>query len=126
MEGLRSETYFIDVSGHQAANGKRVYNMTYHYVTEFERQFDHYKWINYFNQYWKFAIVLLIFYVILIHSVQHWMKERPKYDLRYVLVAWNISLAVFSLAGFIRVFSELRYVLSEFGFHSSTCLSGHR
>jgi hypothetical protein len=45
------------------------------------------------------SLLYAFIYVIAIFVGKHWMKNRPAFDLRNELVAWNITLAAFSTLG---------------------------
>jgi elongation of very long chain fatty acids protein 6 len=49
------------------------------------------------------------------------MRSRPRYELRVLLILWNVCLAVFSIVGAIRSFPEFYNALSERGVVYSVC-----
>lgn len=74
------------------------------------------------NKNWTLSIFASAVYIILIFLGQNWMKHRPAFKLRKLLVLWNISLAMFSIFGFIRTVPELVHINGTFGFHFSICI----
>ncbi|CAD1480939.1 unnamed protein product, partial [Heterotrigona itama] len=51
------------------------------------------------------------------------MSNRLRFQLRSVLILWNTLLALFFIFGFIRMRSEISYVLRHYGSYYSICLS---
>ncbi|KAL8431526.1 hypothetical protein Efla_000572 [Eimeria flavescens] len=47
------------------------------------------------------------------------MKDRPAYDLRTPLKYWNLTLAVFSLVGMVRIVPQLGLLIWQWGFECS-------
>ncbi len=45
------------------------------------------------------SLTYAFIYVVAIFYGKHWMKNRPAFDLRKELIAWNVTLAVFSTLG---------------------------
>jgi len=74
---------------------------------------------------WTLSVFASAVYIILIFAGQSWMKNRPAFQLRKLLVAWNIGLAIFSIIGFIRTVPELVHINGNFGFHFSICIREH-
>ncbi|OXA47231.1 putative fatty acid elongation protein 3, partial [Folsomia candida] len=71
----------------------------------------------------RLVIQIAILYILTVHGLAWWMKNRKPFDLKKGLFAWNVALAVFSAFGWIRIFSELWDVLSsQNGFHRSVCV----
>ncbi len=94
----------------------------YLYMFEFEEKFVHSKTRELMLNYWTSAFYMCALYVLLIFSIQSYMKNRPKYNLKKVLVVWNTCLAVFSIIGASRTLPELIHVLSNFGIYHSVCI----
>merc|ERR1719447_2566377 len=53
---------------------------------------------------------------------QAYMAERSPFQLRGLLTAWNIFLAVFSIMGAARTLPEFIYTISTQGFYHSLCI----
>lgn len=74
-------------------------------------------------KYWTICLWSTAIYLFLIFAGQIWMKDREPYKLRGLLTIWNLGLATFSTAAFIRTIPELIWILSqENGFHRSVCV----
>ncbi|KHN79186.1 Putative fatty acid elongation protein 3 [Toxocara canis] len=58
-------------------------------------------------------------YVIAIFSIQYIMRERKAFDLQRALYVWNAMLAIFSIAGFIRLTPTFIGQFRERGFIST-------
>ena len=68
-----------------------------------------------------YSIYIAVAYVVSIFSVQRWMRDREKYDLRRPLFLWSVTLAVFSIATMV-VFNPkfLQYTYNH-GFERINC-----
>ncbi|CAD1468412.1 unnamed protein product [Heterotrigona itama] len=64
-------------------------------------------------------------YILLIFGGRRYMSNRPKFELRGLLVSWNIALALLSIFAFSRFSPEFLYVLKHHGFYHSVCLPRH-
>ncbi|KAK7584144.1 hypothetical protein V9T40_005107 [Parthenolecanium corni] len=95
---------------------------SYSYMFKFEEKFIHNKTRELMLNYWTSGFYLCAIYVIVIFSIQNYMKDRPKFNLRKFLVVWNTCLAVFSFVGASRTLPELLYVLKNFGIYHSVCV----
>jgi len=73
------------------------------------------------GKHWDWSIYASGIYVLLIFSGQAWMKNKTPFRLRRRLFLWNVTLAAFSIVGFLRTFPEILYVLKETGFYRSVC-----
>jgi hypothetical protein len=84
---------------------------------------DYTSWKHYLALNWTIPIWTTILYVVVIFSLQHWMKNRPPFKLQLPLAIWNLCIGLFSILGFIRIGRELWTVLSsdQYGFHTSVC-----
>jgi len=71
---------------------------------------------------WTLSVLITVLYLAFIFAGQSWMKNRVAFQLRKLLVFWNILLAVFSILGTLRTGPELLFILrQEHGFHLSVC-----
>jgi elongation of very long chain fatty acids protein 6 len=59
--------------------------------------------------------------VLFVSAGQIYMKNKPRFELRLWLAAWNTLLAVFSIFGAMRVLPELIYVIYRHGIKYSIC-----
>eukprot|EP00514_Thraustochytrium_sp_LLF1b_P001401 CAMPEP_0184523390 /NCGR_PEP_ID=MMETSP0198_2-20121128/8855_1 /TAXON_ID=1112570 /ORGANISM="Thraustochytrium sp., Strain LLF1b" /LENGTH=390 /DNA_ID=CAMNT_0026914411 /DNA_START=169 /DNA_END=1338 /DNA_ORIENTATION=+ len=71
------------------------------------------------NMHMPFIISLV--YIIVIFSIQRFMKNRDEFDLRKPLAAWSLLLGGFSLAGSIRTVPVLFKLLQEKGVFHLLC-----
>uniref|UniRef100_A0A4W6CC62 Elongation of very long chain fatty acids protein n=2 Tax=Lates calcarifer TaxID=8187 RepID=A0A4W6CC62_LATCA len=67
------------------------------------------------------SFVFSALYAALVFGGQHYMKPRPKMNLRRPLVLWSLSLALFSIIGAVRTGSYMLHILSSSGFRRSIC-----
>ena len=95
------------------------------FVFEFEKKFfdrtyaeNIYQWMN---QWWWLSIVYSIIYVIFIYYGRSLMENRERFELRYPLILWNVSLAIFSIFGMIRCVPEMIYGLTTRGLQYTIC-----
>ena len=59
-------------------------------------------------------------YLTMIMFLQQWMRFRPRYEVRSLLVVWNVALAAFSLVGVVRTLPEFARALQT-GIYFSVC-----
>ena len=71
--------------------------------------------------YFYHVVGYAIAYVVLIFSARRYMENRPKFELRRQLIAWNFLLSIFSAFGAIRVWPEFIYVIRLKGIEFSFC-----
>ena len=72
-------------------------------------------------EYGKISVYLSTVYVILLFLGSRWMRDKPAFYLRRPLAMWNTGLAVFSIIGFITIFSASYENLLVNGLHHSMC-----
>nr|XP_020477914.1 elongation of very long chain fatty acids protein 6-like isoform X1 [Monopterus albus] len=87
----------------------------------FERRFDERGAIEWMQANWSKSFVFSALYATLVFGGQHYMKLRPKMNLRRPLVLWSLSLALFSIIGAVRTGSYMLHILSSGGFRQSIC-----
>lgn len=68
---------------------------------------------------WYYSFYISIVYLISIVLLKNFMKNRPALEMRSVLIAWNIALAIFSILGTIRCLPEFVHVLYHHGLRHS-------
>lgn len=89
----------------------------YKYFFELEKRYWNAAYVyQMFNEHWHYSVYIAIVYVLGIHLLQRWMRNRKPYDLRVSLALWNGILAIFSTVGFFRIAEEFIYVFSERSF----------
>ncbi|CAL8303118.1 unnamed protein product [Lota lota] len=88
---------------------------------DFERHFDEREALEWMQENWSKSFMFCGLYAALIFGGQHFMRERPKLNLRKPLVLWSLSLAIFSIIGAVRTGWYMMYVLTTSGFKQSVC-----
>lgn len=68
----------------------------------------------------SFLIKCVVAYVITIFSVKILMYNRKAFDLQNSLILWNSILAVFSIAGFVRLTPTFLKVIYDHGIKRKT------
>jgi hypothetical protein len=63
------------------------------------------------RNYWWLSFFAAALYVLIVFGGQRIMRDRKPFDLRGWLAAWNLVLAVFSVAGSLRLIAHLGYGL---------------
>ncbi|CAF0714761.1 unnamed protein product [Brachionus calyciflorus] len=100
-------------------------SFTYSHKFGFEKLFESRDFVQSLGQWmqenWTTSIYISLTYIIFIFSVQYYMKNRPRYELRLPLILWNIFLATFSIMGTIRTWPEFIYNISQKGIVHSVC-----
>ncbi|CAK9806924.1 Elongation of very long chain fatty acids protein 6 [Anthophora plagiata] len=94
----------------------------YSYIFNFEETFRHMDTKIWMANNWTNGFYYCGIYMILIFGGQHYMSNRPKFELRGILTLWNTLLATFSIIGFTRTAPELIHVLRHNGFYYSVCI----
>uniref|UniRef100_A0A3P8TAK5 Elongation of very long chain fatty acids protein n=1 Tax=Amphiprion percula TaxID=161767 RepID=A0A3P8TAK5_AMPPE len=87
----------------------------------FERRFDEREAIRWMQLHWSKSFLFCALYAALVFAGRHYMKPRPRMNLRLPLVVWSLSLAVFSIVGSVRTGSYMFHILSSSGFRRSIC-----
>lgn len=98
---------------------------THRWVLDFELAFfnkDFYSSVeNWMTEWWWISIPYAVAYIILVFLGRAIMEKREKFQLRFPLFLWNLSLTVFSCWGAIRTVPEVFYIVKHHGFRSSLC-----
>lgn len=63
-------------------------------------------------------------YLAVIFYGQKWMANRKPMNLKWLLFAWNMGLAIFSLLGTIRLVEDMTHILMHYDFNSTICMTG--
>lgn len=96
-------------------------------ITPFQfEQIDIFYWNGFVVRYApKIGIFTAALYLLLIFSVQRWMKRKPAFQLKYSLFLWNTFMACFSILAVTRVtpplFRLLFFSQEENGLYLSIC-----
>ncbi|KAJ7987539.1 hypothetical protein DPEC_G00327540 [Dallia pectoralis] len=88
---------------------------------DFERKFDEKGALEWMQENWNKSFMFCGLYAAVIFGGQHFMRQRPKLNLRRPLVLWSLSLAVFSIIGAARTGSYMLHVINNSGFRQSVC-----
>ena len=73
---------------------------TWNPLSSVEDHFNHTIAINFMANIWPYSLSISAFYIITIFGLQHFMQNRPKFDLRGPLMMWSLLLFGFSFYGF--------------------------
>lgn len=90
---------------------------------EFEDQFNLYQLQDWCNERNRWPVVAVSAYLLAIHVGQSMMRERKAFGVKHVLFLWNLTLAVFSMIGTVRLFDHLYHQISESSFKDSVCIN---
>ncbi|XP_028287856.1 elongation of very long chain fatty acids protein 6-like [Parambassis ranga] len=88
---------------------------------DFERRFDERQALEWMQENWNKSFMFCGLYAALVFAGQHFMRERPKLNLRRPLVLWSLSLAIFSIIGAARTGLYMLHVITNSGFKQSVC-----
>ncbi|XP_061564435.1 elongation of very long chain fatty acids protein 6-like [Cololabis saira] len=88
---------------------------------DFERRFDERRALEWMQEHWNKSFMFCGLYVALVFAGRHFMRERPKLNLRGPLVLWSLGLAAFSIVGAVRTGLYMLHVLTTGGFRESVC-----
>lgn len=94
----------------------------YFYMYDFEKTFVHQKTRDWMTDNWITGFYYCALYLLIVFSLQRWMKNRSPYKLKKVLIVWNSGLAIFSIIGASRTLPEMLHVLKNFGIYHSCCI----
>jgi len=87
----------------------------------FEQQFDQDEFLPWMIRKWTISCWCAAAYVVIIFSLQRYMSNKPRYELRGPLVIWSTTLAIFSIIGAFRTVPEVAYVIRNHGLAYSVC-----
>lgn len=95
----------------------------YSYMFNFEQDFEHLAVRGWMEQNWRPVCCWASGgYMLLVVGGQAWMADRPPLQLRGLLTAWNIFLAVFSTMGAARTIPEFIHTALNQGFYHTLCI----
>ena len=82
--------------------------------------------VQWLDRYWYIPLVSSLLYVIFLYVGTRWMKYRRPYNLRPLLMLWNVGLAIFSMLIFWRseVLGIVRKMAAE-GIEEVSCNTNH-
>lgn len=99
-------------------------NYTYGFTFNFEEEFEVTDYTGWMRVNWWHSIIWTSLYVSFIHAGQRYMDGRSKFELRGLLSAWNVILAVFSTLGALRTVPEMVHLLYNYGLGFTVCFAG--
>jgi len=100
-----------------------VQDHNYTYMFNFEQDFEHLAVRGWMEDHWRPVCCWASgIYMLMVVGGQAYMAGRSPFQLRGLLTAWNIFLAVFSLMGAARTLPEFIYTISTQGFYHSLCI----
>lgn len=97
------------------------YSPNYSYYFDFEKTFDVRKVQVELSRLWYAPYLACLVYLVGLYAGQEVMKRRSPFNLRRLLILWNVALCVFSVIGAIRVLPEMSHVIKEYGLTFSVC-----
>lgn len=78
--------------------------------------------IEWFEQNWTSSFTYILVYLLVLFRLSLLMRGSERFEFKNVLILWNLGLALFSVAGTIRMAPELFNILTESnGYHNSIC-----
>jgi len=86
-----------------------------------EENFDGTAFTAYARRNWWLSYATTALYLVSLWGGIQYMKNRTPFDLKVPLALWNLLLAVFSLAGLMRVVPWLLRILKTFGWSYTLC-----
>jgi len=119
FEDYVDEPYMID-NKFVARSGINYTNLFYYETKFFNPRYVESK-KDWMQNNWQLSFVYAAIYIVAVFAGKYYMRDRPKYDLRRGLIAWNVVLAGFSIMGSIRVWPEFIHVIRTKGFEHSFC-----
>ncbi|KAM9425960.1 very long chain fatty acid elongase 6-like [Pholidichthys leucotaenia] len=88
---------------------------------DFERRFDQRVALEWMQENWRKSFMFCGLYAAFVFGGRHFMKERPKLNLRWPLILWSLSLAIFSIIGAFRTGVYMLHIITHSGFRESVC-----
>ena len=90
----------------------------------FEAEFNEETFRLWTENNWWLIVLHAVMYVILVHTGQAFMRDRPALDLRRPLIVWSGSMAIINLMGSLKIVPELLHTLQKHGWIHSLCDPG--
>jgi len=78
-----------------------------------------------FHDYWYLFVGAALLYPPIIFAMQHWMKDRKPYSLKWLLFVWNASLSALTMVMLYRVIPYCYRLWTEHSWIESICLHRH-
>jgi len=73
------------------------------------------------REHMEVPIIATVFYLVMVFGIKHLMKDRKPFDLKYPLVLWNMSLAIFSMIGAYYTTDAMVRSVLRVGFKEDMC-----
>lgn len=89
-----------------------------------EEQFDYGARRSWLAANWYYSVLAAAVYLLLLYGGTAAMAKRPAFQLKPLLLVWNLSLAAFSALGTLRTLPELLSSLRGGGLHGAICDEG--
>lgn len=95
---------------------------------ECQASFSIYDWelspsLKWMEENWHYAVYVSIVYMLVIFTIQQFMRTREPFKLRKCLTLWNLALTLFSAFGSYYTLAEMYDSLYLKGFNNSVCIS---
>ena len=94
---------------------------TYSYVFNFEKNFVYSDTQAWMRDHFPNCFYYCAIYILLIFGGRYYMSNRPKFEIRGMLILWNIILALLFIVCNFRVMPEY-HVLSHHAYYHSVCI----
>lgn len=103
------------------------YFIQHNYVSDFEVSFKAHDYMDvttWMSERMWICVAVAAFYLVSIFSIQAYLKDKPKFNLKYSMAAWNLFLAVFSFCGSVRTLPKLVELYNTIGVYGILCGNG--
>lgn len=90
-------------------------------LAQLEERYNGSKGEAFLLNYGHYSVHIAVAYVVIIFSIQRWMRDREKYNLRTPLFLWSLTLALFSMATTVMFNPKLLQYTYNHGFERITC-----
>lgn len=92
---------------------------------EFEKSIDSADLINFVKENFMLSVWSSLVYIVVIFGGKWIMEKQDRFGLSSALAVWSGMLAIFSVAGTVRMWPEIIHVLRYEGFYRSACSCGY-
>ncbi|GMT23441.1 hypothetical protein PFISCL1PPCAC_14738 [Pristionchus fissidentatus] len=76
---------------------------------------------RFLQNYWQHTVTVSVLYFMMVKSIERFLHNRPPFNLRLPLIIWNLSLALFSIVGFVRFGEDYFESLFNRGIYTTIC-----
>jgi hypothetical protein len=120
---LRNVSVVCNIYDNREPHNMEVVTNLYTQYATYAKTYDALWWIDVMNRdyYPHVPIAVAILYIAFVFAGQAFMKDRSPPPLKWVIVFWNLFLAVFSIAGAIVYVPYMANILYTKGFHYAMC-----